>query len=86
MANCEETIKEFRMYRWSKPAKTSPEDPQEKPIKKDDHLLDALRYVVMARPYIPPFMRQPKYVDPLTAAMKAEMNGRKEPPYPAHFY
>jgi phage terminase large subunit-like protein len=85
-ANCEETIKEFRMYRWSKPAKTSSEDPMEKPIKKDDHLLDALRYVVMARPFAPHAIQQGKHVDPLTAAMHAEMNGKKRKPYPAHFY
>lgn len=74
------------MYRWAKPAKTSSEDPMEKPIKKDDHLLDALRYVVMARPFAPHAIQQGKNVDPLTAAMQAEMSGKKRKPYPAHFY
>jgi hypothetical protein len=85
-ANCEETIKEFRMYRWSKPAKASAEDPQERPVKKDDHLLDALRYVVMARPFAPHAARRGKYVDPLTEAMQLEMSGKKKPTLPAHFY
>lgn len=51
MANCHATIDEFRKYRWSKPPRGSENDPREEPVKKDDHLLDALRYVCMARPY-----------------------------------
>lgn len=51
MANCQKTIEEFRMYRWQTPQKSAQNDAKEAPIKKDDHLLDALRYVCMARPY-----------------------------------
>ncbi|HEY8309029.1 MAG TPA: hypothetical protein VIG47_00670, partial [Gemmatimonadaceae bacterium] len=31
----------------------SENSPPERPVKKDDHLLDALRYVVMSRPLKP---------------------------------
>jgi phage terminase large subunit-like protein len=48
-ANCTELISEFRRYRWATPHK-SENDPSEKPVKANDHMLDALRYVVMSRP------------------------------------
>lgn len=49
-ANCQVTIDQLRKYRWAKPTRTE-DDPKEKPVKSDDHLCDALRYVVMSRPY-----------------------------------
>lgn len=49
--NCVNIIKEMKNYRWREPPKSG--EDKEKPIKKDDHLLDALRYVVMSRPYLP---------------------------------
>jgi phage terminase large subunit-like protein len=52
MANCQQLIDEFRKYRWATPGR-SENDPKEKPVKQDDHLLDALRYVVQHRPYGP---------------------------------
>lgn len=55
-ANCVELISEIRRYRW-KTATRGEADPKEQPVKTDDHLLDALRYVVMSRPY-------PAVVDP----------------------
>ena len=53
-ANCQTTIDEFRTYRWSRPFRASENESKEAPVKKDDHLLDALRYLVMARPYVVP--------------------------------
>ena len=38
--NCKNLLKEFRLYRWSEGAG------KDKPIKKNDHALDALRYEV----------------------------------------
>ena len=76
MANCTETIKEFRQYRWSKPPRQSPNDPKEAPIKKDDHLLDAIRYMVMAMPYRPQVKREEQMVDPLTLAAWEELRGK----------
>jgi phage terminase large subunit-like protein len=49
MANCTELIREFKRYRWAPPSRVE-NDPKEEPVKKDDHLLDALRYVVASRP------------------------------------
>lgn len=52
MDNCPELIREFGRYRWKDPPKSG-EETRQAPVKKDDHLLDALRYVVMSRPYTP---------------------------------
>jgi hypothetical protein len=57
MGNCHQLIDEFRKYRWATPGRTE-NDPKEKPVKHDDHLLDALRYVVMHRPYGPELVEQ----------------------------
>lgn len=51
-SDCPVLISEFRKYRWSSP-KRSENDAREAPVKRDDHLLDALRYVVMSRPLVP---------------------------------
>jgi phage terminase large subunit-like protein len=51
-AGCEELLGEFRRYRWSKSSRTEDES-KEAPVKRDDHLLDVLRYVVMQRPMLP---------------------------------
>jgi phage terminase large subunit-like protein len=51
--NCKNLIKEFKMYRWKEPSKRVEEDPKAVPIKKEDHALDTLRYIVMSRPYLP---------------------------------
>lgn len=48
-ANCEGLINEFKKYRWKTPTRNE-DDPKEAPIKTNDHRLDALRYVCMARP------------------------------------
>lgn len=52
MDTCPNMISEFRHYRWRDPPKSG-EDAREAPVKTRDHLLDALRYVVMSRPYLP---------------------------------
>jgi phage terminase large subunit-like protein len=47
--NCRHTIREFRHYIWDDWARyKDKQNPKERPLKKDDHLLDALRYVTMA--------------------------------------
>lgn len=77
-ANCEHTIQQFRQYRWMKPPRKAQEDAREAPIKKDDHLLDALRYLVMARPYAPLDSagdRRP--VDPLAALAWDDMRSTR---------
>jgi len=52
-ANCHELRGEFKRYRWVKDRTRVEDQSPEKPVKKDDHLLDALRYVVMQRPLRP---------------------------------
>jgi phage terminase large subunit-like protein len=52
-ASCEELIREFKRYRWKSPPRSGEGDPREVPVAKDDHCLDALRYVCMSRPVAP---------------------------------
>jgi phage terminase large subunit-like protein len=56
MAHCTELRGEFKRYRWMSQGRGE-QDAKEAPVKRDDHLLDALRYVVMQRPLTP--HRQP---------------------------
>lgn len=72
-ANCETLISEFRKYRWKKPKKVE-DDPKEEPVKTDDHLLDALRYVVASRPYNPPEEKE-EPMTPMQRALKRDMEG-----------
>jgi phage terminase large subunit-like protein len=52
--NCAGLIDEFHKYRWTKQKRNADgADPKEEPLKTNDHRLDALRYVAMARPYAP---------------------------------
>jgi len=47
--NCRNVIREFRHYIWDDWARyKDKQNPKERPLKKDDHLLDAIRYVTMA--------------------------------------
>lgn len=52
--NCTNLIDELHKYRWKQPPRSG-EDSKQAPVKKDDHLVDALRYAVMSRPYLPSF-------------------------------
>ena len=54
--NCERLIWELNRYRWEKytSGKTAARNnAKEKPLKKDDHACDALRYGIMSRPALP---------------------------------
>lgn len=48
--NCTQLIEHLPQYQWIKKPPTSEIDPKEKPLEKDDHDVDALRYVLMDRP------------------------------------
>lgn len=74
MANCQTLIDQFRKYRWATPTRTE-DDPKEKPVKADDHLLDALRYVIASRPYTPA-SEDEKPLTPLERRMREEISGR----------
>ena len=43
LSKCKYTIAEFSSYRWD--AKAQEERGEDKPVKQDDHCMDALRYV-----------------------------------------
>ena len=51
-SNCTNFLKEIRQYRWKKPPRTEAEGRPE-PVKSNDHQMDAWRYAVMSRPYLP---------------------------------
>jgi phage terminase large subunit-like protein len=76
MANCQQTIDQFRKYRWATPTRTE-DDAKEKPVKTDDHLLDALRYVVASRPISPQEEREEERLSPMERAMRRDMMPRK---------
>ncbi|MEK0313736.1 terminase large subunit domain-containing protein [Cohnella sp. 56] len=50
--NCVNMIREIKSYRW-KPQHTAQDGP-EKPIKKNDHAMDDLKYYIMSRPDLVP--------------------------------
>lgn len=75
-ANCPVLLDQFRKYRWSTPSR-SENDPKEAPVKKDDHLLDALRYVCMSRPQAPGQREQDVFMTPLERAAHDEQTGRR---------
>lgn len=52
-SNCENLIREFKIYRYKEQSKRIEQEISAEPIKKDDHCLDSLRYIVMSRPYAP---------------------------------
>lgn len=59
-ANCVNLIEHLQQYQWKKQPPTAEEDAKEKPLKKDDHDVDALRYILMRRPApskIPDYMK-----------------------------
>ncbi len=75
-ANCQQTIDQFRKYRWATPNRTE-DDSKEKPVKTDDHLLDALRYVVASRPYAAEETQDELKMHPHERAAWEEMSGKK---------
>jgi PBSX family phage terminase large subunit len=49
---CPQAADDTEGYKWKKISPTNENDPEEKPRKKDDHVLDPIRYIVMSRPDI----------------------------------
>lgn len=75
MADCDTLLDEFRRYRWVMQNR-SEHEAKEAVVKRDDHLLDALRYLVMSRPYKPTVDVEAPSVDPFVLAMREERSGR----------
>src|SRR5439155_6410320 len=74
-ANCQITIDQFRRYRWSTENRTE-DEAKEKPVKRDDHMLDALRYVVASRPHTPAQEAEERMMTPMERAFRDEINGK----------
>lgn len=49
--NCVNLIREIESYKWAKLKPGVQKNEPEEPIKKNDHACDALRYLIMSRPY-----------------------------------
>ncbi|HEX7073353.1 MAG TPA: phage terminase large subunit [Hyphomicrobiaceae bacterium] len=64
---CSNLIRELKGYRWA-PRRTAVGDEPERPLKQDDHAVDALRYLLMARPQPTQRPEEPK---PNTATTRA---------------
>lgn len=80
--SCPETIEEIQQYRWKQAVKLSgdpnKDEIKEAPVKRNDHLADALRYIIMSRPpvaqlqdTIEPWVMR----DPLELARRAQQQG-----------
>lgn len=82
-ASCVELIEEFNRYRWVQPKRTE-HAPREQPVKRDDHLLDALRYAIMAlprpepRPTIDDRPRLARLIDEELEAIRTERHAFSE--------
>lgn len=52
---CEHLLEEITQYRWEEltPGQEMQKNVKEQPVKKDDHSVDALRYLIMSRPEEP---------------------------------
>jgi phage terminase large subunit-like protein len=79
-SNCTNFLKEIRQYRWKKPPKTESEGRPE-PVKAHDHQMDAWRYAVMSRPYLPNDDK-PKNETHLERLMREDMERITQPAVP----
>jgi phage terminase large subunit-like protein len=75
-ANCQQTVDQFRKYRWATETR-SEDDAKEKPVKTDDHLLDALRYVVSSRPYANEESQPERFMSPMEKALHRDQQGKR---------
>lgn len=74
--HCETLIKQMEQYQWEPETSRLGLDPKPKPLKKDDHAVDALRYLVMAR-LVSKHVSKSKYerMDPASEQFWRSMNG-----------
>jgi hypothetical protein len=77
-ANCTQLIRELQSYRWKEPPRSGEDGPQ-KPVKKDDHYVDALRYAVMSRPWIGELPGAPDARTPLEKAISEDIRRATQP-------
>lgn len=65
-ANCKHLIEHVPQYKWKPKPPTAEEDPKEEPLKKDDHDVDALGYILMTRPRPAERPQAASHMDPRT--------------------
>jgi hypothetical protein len=81
-ANCTGLLQEGRKYRWVKETGRGENEAREAPVKKDDHRLDALRYIVMQRPLTPVKAKRPAEESMKERLLRHGLSGlrRRTPP------
>lgn len=81
--SCSSLEEEITQYRWKTYASLlsgnpDRDDPKEAPVKRKDHAVDALRYLIMSRPQTPTMLSQMEpwvYYNPLELARRAQAMG-----------
>lgn len=78
--NCVNLIEHVPQYKWKPKPPTQEEDAKEEPLKKDDHDVDALGYILMTRPQPAVRPRAASKMDPRTQRYweMAEKRRRKQ--------
>lgn len=76
-SHCVELIDELQKYRWKAPPRSG-EATREAPVKLSDDLVDALRYAVMSRPYLPEVAMKDDE-DPIQRMMREDQEGGAKP-------
>lgn len=81
-SSCTELIEEVQQYKWKQAfgtnTNTEADDIKERPRKKNDHLVDCLRYLIMSRPQTPQHMTSIApwvFQNPLELARRAQSMG-----------
>ncbi|HEU4975275.1 MAG TPA: hypothetical protein VFT50_09315 [Baekduia sp.] len=84
-AGCVQLLEQFNRYRWISTGRSEDAAP-ERPVKRDDHLLDALRYAVMALPIpeVAPVEDQRTHLERLLAQDIALAQARAAEPAQGH--
>lgn len=75
-AGCDELILQLQRYRWKSTGRTEDHAP-DRPVKRDDHVADALRYAVMILP-IPEVEQTPDTRSNLRRALDADLKRAME--------
>lgn len=78
--NCVQLIEHIGQYQWKKQPPTKEEDAKEKPLEKDDHDVDALRYTLMRRPQpsVVPVTYKSQPQDKYWKRVRERMDGKRE--------
>jgi hypothetical protein len=77
-SNCVNLIEHLPQYRWKPKSPTQEEDSKEEPLKKDDHDVDALGYILMTRPLPAKRPAESRREDPRTVAYWEKVQKRRQ--------